>query len=94
MLCSTNGLIVMFLGLIAVGDDPPPARIVADSGSTHFLVSAENLVPKANLVMQPVYNWLSLGSGAPIVSMQSYKANVTCFVLPMSDQCDIVPGQD
>ena len=47
--------------------------------------------------------WLLIPNGAHIVSkgtamipvtIWSYKADVTCFVLPMSDQCDIIFGQD
>lgn len=99
---STNNLIMMFFGLLAVSDDLLPARILADTGATHCLIS-EKLVHEANLHIQPVHNWLSLPSGAQIMSkgtavvtitIQSYKANVTCFVLPMSDQFDMIFGQD
>lgn len=85
-----------------MSDNSLPARILADSGATYCLIS-EKLGKEVNLEIQPVHNWLSLPSGAQIVlrrtavvsiTIQSYKANITCFVLPMSDQFGTFFGQD
>ena len=52
---SDNGPIMMFLALLAASDDSLPAKVLADSGATHCLIS-EKLVQEANLEVQPVHN--------------------------------------
>ena len=63
----SNSLIMMFLGLFAANNAPLSVKILADFEATHSMVSADEM----NLVVQQQQNWLTMPSGASVVSTGS-----------------------
>ena len=98
---SSNGPKMMFTDELAVSKHMP-ARALVDTGATHSYIS-DSFAAKAQLPIRGQQNWLSLANGTKIVSkgkvvipldIQSYQGAVECFILPMSQQFDIILGED
>ena len=99
---SRSGPKMMFNVELAVNGDHMPARALVDTGATHCYIS-ESYLAKTTLPIRAQHNWLSLANGTKTISkgkvvipldIQSYQGAVECFVLPMSQQFDIILGED
>ena len=99
---SPNGLTMMFHGMIAVNHGKIPVRTLADTGASHCYIS-QSFVEKAGIPVRPLSNWLKLANGSNAVSngtctlsldIQSYCGPIECFVLPLSEQFDLIIGDD
>jgi len=99
---SSNGPKMMLKVELAVRQERMPARALVDTGATHCYIS-EDFFRKTNLPLQDQQTWLTLANGAKAVSkgksmiqidIQAYHGAVECYVLPMSEQFDIILGED
>lgn len=93
---------MMFHGMIAVNHGKIPVRALADTGASHCYVS-QSFVEKAGIPVRPLSNWLKLANGSNAVSngtctlsldIQTYCGPIECFILPLSDQFDLIIGDD
>ena len=101
---SSHGLTMMFNGLLAVNSfvAQRPLRLLVDTGANHSYVS-EQFLKGTGVVPKKSANFLSLANGSKAVSagccnldlsIQSFKKNVKCHTLPVSDAFDVILGQD
>ena len=81
---------------------PSPVRTLVDTGASHCYVS-QAYVEQAGIPVRPSPNWLKLADNTQAVSngtctsaldLQTYSGPIKCFVLPLSDQFDLILGDD
>ncbi len=93
---------MMFNVELAVRQERMPARALVDTGATHCYIS-EDFFRKTNLPLRDQQTWLTLANGAKAVSkgksvipidIQAYQGAVESYILPMSEQFDIILGED
>ena len=86
---------------VAVNGNVLPARALVETGATHCYISEQYLATTLLPVCEQT-KWLSLANGSKAISkgkvvipldIQSYQG-VECFILPMSQQFDIILGKD
>ena len=79
-----------------------PVRPLVDTGASHCYVS-QAYVAQAGIPVRPSQNWLKLADNTQAVSngtctlaldLQTYSGPIECFVLPLSDQFDLILGDD
>lgn len=73
-----------------------------DTGASHCYAS-QAYVEQAGIPVRPSQNWLKLADNTQAVSngtctlaldLQTYSGPIECFVLPLSDQFDLILGDD
>lgn len=96
---------MLFHGLIAVNDGRP-IRVLVDTGANHCYISQQYFemhLSNSPIGVRDEPNWLTLANGSSTVSkgrcivplnIQSYQIAIECYTLPMSDQFDLILGQD
>lgn len=102
---SPNGLTVIFHGLIAV-KDAVPIRVLVDTGSKACYLGEQfytKHLKDSDIAIRDQHNWPILANGSQTVSkgtcvlpldIQSYQTAIECYTLPMSDQFDMILGND
>ena len=99
---SPHGLTVMFHGMVSVTEGLLPARTLVDTGASHCYV-LQACVDQAGIPVRPSQNWLKLADNTQAVSngtctlaldLETYSGPIECFVLPLSDQFDLILGDD
>ena len=100
-----NGLRMVFHALIAMKDGVP-IRALVDTGASHSYINQaflDNQLSQHRIAYREQSNWLTLANGSQVVSnshcvlpldIQTYQSAVECYTLPMSDQFDMILGQD
>ena len=96
---------MVFHALIAMKDGVP-IRALVDTGASHSYINQaflDNQLSQHKIAYREQSNWLTLANGSQVVSnstcvlpldIQTYQSAVECYTLPMSDQFDMILGQD
>ncbi len=102
---SPTGLTMLFHGLIAMNDGRP-ITVLVDTSANHCYISQQCFdehLGDSPIGIRAEPNWLTLANGSATVSkgacvvpldIQSYQTAIECYTLPLSDQFDLVLGQD
>ena len=102
---SPSGLRMVFHALIAAKDGVP-IRALMDTGTSHSYINQtflDDQLAHYQIACKQQSIWLTSANGSQVVSpskcvlpldIQTYQSAVECYTLPMSDQFDMILGQD